>query len=90
MFACGGLKLFKGYKTSMQCIIELVDCISRDGPDTSILYCGMGFNCESGQFANLIIATVDPYRIVVHAHVYVCESINCECRKISQFTYIRS
>ena len=41
---------------------------------------------RSGQIANPIIAMVDPvlYYSIVYAHVYVCESINCECRKYSQ------
>ena len=29
------------------------------------------------------------YRIIVHAHVYVCDSINCEHRKNSRFAFNR-
>ena len=36
---------------------------------------------KSGQIVNPIIANVAPYRIIVYANVYVCKSINCDCRK---------
>ena len=50
-------------------------------------YDGFWFNdcilVKSGQIANSAITIVDPvYHIVVYAHIYVCDSINCERRKI--------
>ena len=45
---------------------------------------------QSGQIANPIIAMVDPIPYILYAHIYVCESINCECRKYSQFAINRN
>ena len=41
---------------------------------------------KSGQIANPIIVMVDPVPYII---VYVCESINCECRKYSQLAINR-
>ena len=52
-------------------------------------YCRTGSKCvvyvgKSGQSTNPIIANVDPVPYMcIYAHVYVCESINCERRKNS-------
>ena len=44
---------------------------------------------KSGQITNPIITMATPYHIIVYMHVYVCESINCEHRKYSQFAINR-
>ena len=113
--------------TTHTTIIELVDSISRDGPDTPIYVIQNKkpkysvrvhfklWNChdsvhrlisylqvyieppfvwfndcilgKSGQIANPRWLT--PYHIIVYAHVYICESINCEHKKYSQFAINR-
>ena len=45
-----------------------------------------------GQITNPIIAKVDPHCIVVHVHIYVRESINCEHRQfaINRYSQLKS
>ena len=41
---------------------------------------------KSGQIAN---QRSIPYHIIVYTHIYVCASIDCKCRKNSQFAVNR-
>ena len=72
-------------------------CAHDDNNNTTDYFtlcaCARGNNCiivKSGQIANPIIAINNPVPYCsVYVHVYVCESINCETYKNSQFAINR-